>query len=121
MLQHADDLVGDAVEAQVFAERVLAGEELFLRIGADHRYARVRIIVGLTEESALGDVHLPHAAIAGIYATDAVVCATRAEGHYAILEGFRRYSLQQRNFGANVIEIVDREPNLGPGLCSASL
>ena len=80
MLEHADDLVGDAVEANVFAKRVLAREKFFLRIGADHGDARVREVVGFTEESAFGNVHFAHAAVTGIDAADAVIGAARAVG-----------------------------------------
>ena len=121
MLEHAHDLIGNAVEAEVLAERVLAGEKLLLRVGADHGDPRVREVVGLAEESAFRDVHFAHAAIRGIYAADAIVRAARAIGDHAILEGFRRNALQQRDFGANVVEIVDGEANLRSGLGASGL
>ena len=102
-------------------ERVLAGEKLLLGVGADHGDASVREVVGLAEETALRDVHLAHAAVGGIDAADAVVRAARAVGDHAVLERFRRNPLQQRNFGADVVEIVDREANLGSSLGASGL
>ena len=121
MFEHADDLVGNAVEAEVFAERILAGEEFLLRVGADDGDAGVREVVGLAEEAAFGDVHLAHAAIRGVDAADAIVRTARAVGDHAILEGFGRDVLQQRNFGADVVEIVDGEADLRAGLGASGL
>src|ERR1035437_7653714 len=101
MLEHADDLRRNAVEAEVLAERVLAGEELFLRVGADHRDARMREVVGLADEDAFRDIHLAHAAIRSIYAADTIVRATRAVCDHAVLECFRGNALQEWELGAD--------------------
>src|SRR6202011_1620445 len=114
-------LVGDAIEAEVFAKRVLAGEEFFLRVGTDYRNAGVSEVVGLAEESAFCDIHFAHAAVRGVHAADPIVRAARTVGDYTILERLRRNALQQRNFSANEVEIVDREANLRSRLGASGL
>src|SRR5208337_1380003 len=121
MLEYPHDLVGNAVEADVFPERVQAREKLLLRVGADYSDAGVGEVVGLAEEGAFGDVHLAHAAIRGIHAADAVVRAARAVGDHAIFERFRRNVFQQWDFSADGVKIVDREPNLRSGFRASSL
>ncbi len=101
MLEHAHDLVGNAVEPNILSQCVLAGEKLFLRVRSDHCDARVCKVVSLAEEAAFRDIHLAHAAIRGIHAADPIVRAARPVSDNAILEGFRRDPFQQRNLGAD--------------------
>ena len=51
VFEHADDLVGNAIEPHFFAQRVLAGEQLFLDVGAEDGHAAVRVFVEFGEES----------------------------------------------------------------------
>ena len=81
----------------------------------------MREIVGLAEEAAFRDIHFAHAAVRGVHAADAIVRAARAKGDHAVLKCLRRNVLQQRDFGADGVEIVDCEPNLGTRLGASSL
>src|ERR1700679_1971494 len=121
MFHHADDLVGNSVEAESLSNGVLAGEKLFLRIGTDDGDAGVGEIVGLAEECAFGDVEAAHVSVRSVDAAHAVSGAARAEGGEALFGHFGRNTLEQRNFAADVIEIVDGEANLGSGFGASSL
>ena len=121
MLEHADNLIGNAIQANILAECILAGEQFFLRVGADHGHPRVRKVVGLAEEAAFRDIHLPHAAVRGIHAAHAIIRTPRAKSDHAILECLRRNALQQWNLSANVVQIVNRQANLGSGLGASRL
>ena len=48
--EDGDHLVGDAVDANTFAESVLAGEEFLLHSGSDDGHAGVGKVVALAEE-----------------------------------------------------------------------
>ncbi len=121
MFHHADDLVGDSVEAKILSDGVLAGEKFFLGVGADNRDAGVGKIVGLAEECAFGNVEAAHMSIRSVDSADAVSGAARAEGREALFRHFGRNALEQRNFGADVIEIVDVQANLGSGFGASGL
>ena len=81
----------------------------------------MREVVGLVEEGSFRDIHLAHASVRGINAADAIVRAARAEGDQAVLEGLRGNVLQQRHFGADVVEIIDVETDLRSCLGASSL
>ncbi len=59
--------------------------------------------------------------IVRIDSADAVIAAARPVGNGALLEGFGRDALQQRNFGLQVVEIVDGEFDFAAGLGAARL
>src|SRR5207302_411598 len=89
VFEDADNLIGDAVDADLLTDGVLAGEEFLLRVGADDRYTSVGEVVGFAEEGAFGDVHAAHGTVGGVNATYAVGGAARAVGRKALLGHFR--------------------------------
>ncbi len=78
-------------------------------------------IVGFAEEAAFGGVQTAHAAIRSVDATDAISGAAGAVGHETLLGDFRRDVLEQGNFIADVVEVVDVQFYLGAGLGSSRL
>src|ERR1039458_8085914 len=60
-------------------------------------------------------------AIIRIDAADAIAGAARSPGDGALFESFGRDSLEQRNLGLQVVEIVHREFDLAAGLGAARL
>ena len=112
VLEDADDLIRDAVDADLLSDGVLAGEKFLFRVGADYGYAGVGEVVCLAEEGAFGDVHAAHGAVGGVDSADAVGGAAGAVGGEALLGHFRGDVLQQWDFGADVIEVVYGEADL---------
>ena len=84
VFQDADDLVRDAVQADAFADRLLAGKQLLLGVRSDEGDAGVGEVLGLAEEAAFSHFHAAHAGIDGVNAADAVVGAARAVGYSCI-------------------------------------
>ncbi len=56
VLEHADDFVGDSVDSHFFAERVLAGKQFFLHVGAEDGDAAARVFVEIGKETAVFDL-----------------------------------------------------------------
>ena len=56
MPENGDDLVGDTVDANALAQRVLAGEKFLLYRGPDDGYAGVSEVFALPEERAFAHV-----------------------------------------------------------------
>ena len=60
LFNDADDGVGDAIGAELLADGVGAGEEVFLDVGADESDVRGVLLVGVGEVAAGGDVEVLH-------------------------------------------------------------
>src|SRR3984893_18709460 len=121
VFEHSHDLVGNPAHADLLADGVQAGEEFFLRVGPNHRDPSVSEVVSFTEKTTFCDVHAAHASVGSVNAADAIRGAAGAEGHETLLGNLRRNMLQQRNFCVDVVEIVDRQADLGSGFRTASL
>src|SRR5208337_2595286 len=119
--EHTNNLVGNAVNPHLFAQRVRAREQLLLDVGAEHGHAAVRVFVELGEEGAIFHVHAPHVRIVRINSADPVTAAPRAIGDGALLGGFGRDALEQRHLGLKVIEIVDGKFDFAASLGAARL
>src|SRR2546427_8469957 len=72
----------------------------------------MRKIIRLAKGSSFFELHPPHFGIVGVNPTHAVIGAARSISHVALLENLRRKPLEQRNLGADVIEVFDAELNL---------
>src|SRR5437899_4640084 len=72
----------------------------------------MRKIIRLAKGSSFFEIHPAHFRVVGINPAHAVIGAARSISHVALLENFRRKPLEQRNFGADVIEVFDAELNL---------
>src|SRR5947209_6781249 len=81
----------------------------------------MRKIIRLAKGSSFFELHPAHFRVVGINPAHAVIGAARSISHVALLENFRRKPLEQRNFGADVIEVFDAELNLIPGFGAACL
>src|SRR2546425_117410 len=64
----------------------------------------MRKIIRLAKGSSFFEIHPAHFRVVGINPAHAVIGAARSISHVALLENFRRKPLEQRNFGADVIE-----------------
>ena len=89
VLEHADDLIGNAVEPHLFAKRVLPGEQLLLDVGAQDGDTAARVFVEVGEETAVFDLHAAHPRIVRIDSADPVTTAARPVSDGALLGGFR--------------------------------
>src|SRR5207247_9476452 len=72
----------------------------------------MRKIIRLAKGSSFFELHPAHFRVVGINPAHAVIGAARSISHVALLENFRRKPLEQRNLGADVIEIVDDQLDL---------
>ena len=54
VFQHADDLIGNTIDADALANGILAGKELLLDVGADECDTSMREVVGLAKCTTLG-------------------------------------------------------------------
>src|SRR6059058_2138928 len=72
----------------------------------------MRKIIRLAKGSSFFELHPPHFGIVGVNPTHAVIGGAGSIGHVALLENLRRKPLEQRNLGADVIEVFDAELNL---------
>ena len=80
-----------------------------------------RVFVELGEEGSVLHIHAAHVRIVGIDSADAVIVAANSVRDYALLGRFGRDALEQRNFGLEIVEIVDGELDLSAGFGASGL
>ena len=64
--QHADDLVGNAIHQDGFADAVVRGKEVLVDFVADDGDVFAVLVFELGEEAALRDVRVVHVLIGGV-------------------------------------------------------
>src|SRR5271165_1848090 len=121
MAKNSDDFVGDAVDSDALAQRVLAGEKFLLHRGPDNGYARVSKVFALSEERAFAHVECANFLVRRIDSMNAIARATSAKCDQALLVDFRRNTGEHGTLGTNKVEIIAREPHLHAGFCPSRL
>ena len=64
VLEHANDLIGNAVNAHRLPDRILAGEKFLFHVVAEDGDAAVSEVLLFAKEAALGDIYVSNPLIA---------------------------------------------------------
>ena len=85
VLEHADDLVGNAVNAHRLADRILAGKKFLLHIVAEQRHPAMAEIFLLAKEAAFSHIHVANLLIARVRPANIEAGVARPVGDHALL------------------------------------
>ena len=121
VLDDANNLIGNALNAHGFAQRVLSREQFLFHVGTQHGDAAVGEVFLLSKETAFPDFDMADLLVAGVCPPDVVVVAARPVGHQTLFVHFRRHALDHGNFCAEEIQILTTEANLCARLAAACL
>src|ERR1700719_408813 len=105
VLEHADDFVRDAVNADTFAQRVLTGEQFLFHRRADDRNATVSKVFLFSPKGAVANFQSADSLVTGKNSMDAVGSAARSERDLTLLINLRRDSGEHRHLSPHVVEI----------------
>ncbi len=109
VLQDANHLVGNAIDANAFADGILPGKQLLLHVISENSDAAMGEVFLLAKETSFAHFHAANLLVAGVGSADVVVVAARAVSHAALLVHLRGHALQRRHFRAHIVEIVVRQ------------
>src|SRR5207237_1351318 len=98
VLDDADHLVGNALDAHRLPQRVLPGKQFLLYLCTQHSYTAVREVFLVTKETAFTDFDVTDLPVTGVGSPDVVVAAARPIGHEALLVHLGRNSLAHGSF-----------------------